>query len=82
MTREVTVGLDDFRQWRQHLHVGQRYWIRCDDLGLFGGRKGGLDPHWRYGEKEKVELPMRVSLRGGLALPVGVSNVVGFEVVE
>ena len=81
---EVAMGLDDRSGWRQHLEKGKRYWLRCDDRGLLGRGRLGLDRYWRYGRKSEVELPMRIQLRDprAVAIPLEASNVLEFEVVE
>lgn len=84
VTRKVTMGLDERSGWKQHLGQGKRYWLRCDDAGLFGVGKLGLDRYWRYGRKTDVELPMRIKIRDpeAVAIPLGSSNIVEIEVVE
>ena len=55
--------------------------MRCDDVGL---GMLGLDRWWSYGRKGELELPMRIRLRDprAVAVPLGWSDGVGFEVVE
>ena len=81
---EVAMGIDERSGWRQHLEKGKKYWVRCDDRGLLGLRKLGLDRYWRYGRKSELELPMRIQLRdpSAVAIPLEASNVLEFEVVE
>ena len=81
---EVALGLDERSGWRQHLEKGKKYWIRCDDRGLLGLGRLGLDRYWRYGRKSEVELPMSIQLRDprAVAIPLEASNVLEFEVVE
>lgn len=82
--REVTMGLDERSGWSQHLEPGKKYWLRFDDAGLLGVGVSGLDRYWRYGRKQDVKLPMRIKLRDpeAVAIPLGASNIVEFEVVE
>lgn len=82
--REVAVGLDERSGWRQHLVEGGRYWLRCDDAGLLGLGKVGLDRYWRYGSKDSVELPLRIRLKDpeAVSIPLEASNAVEFKVVE
>ena len=84
VTREVTMGLDERSGWSQHLEIGKTYWLRCDDVGLLGLGRLGLDRYWRYGTKNEVELPMRIQLRDpqAVSIPLEPSNVVEFEVTE
>ena len=81
---DVAMGLDERSGWRKHLEKGKRYWVRCDDRGLLGRGRLGLDRYWRYGTKSEVELPMRIQLRDprAVAIPLEASNVLEFEVVE
>ncbi len=81
--REVAMGLDERSGWRAHLEKGKRYWLRCDDAGLLGVGRLGVDRYWRYGRKSEVELPMKIQLRDpqAVAIPLEPSNVVEFEVV-
>ena len=82
--REVAVGLDERSGWRQHLVEGRRYWLRCDDAGLLGVGKLGLDRYWRYGSKDSVELPLRIKLRDpeAVSIPLETSNTVEFTVEQ
>lgn len=82
--REVTMGLDERSSWKHHLEKGKSYWLRCDDAGLYGVGKLGLDRYWRYGRKQDLELPMKIKLRDpeAVAIPLGLSNIVEFAVVE
>lgn len=82
VSREVVLGLDERSGWRLHLEIGKSYWLRCDDAGLLGVRKLGLDKYWRYGSKSEVELPMKIKLRDpqAVVIPLKPSNVVEFQV--
>ena len=82
--REVAVDLDERSGWRQHLVLGRRYWLRCDDAGLLGVGRLGLDRYWRYGSKDSVELPLRIRLRDpdAVSIPLEASNTVEFAVEE
>ena len=82
--RDVAVDLDVRSGWKQHLVVGRRYWLRCDDVGLLGVGKLGLDRYWRYGSKDSVELPLRIKLRDpeAVSIPLEASNTVEFTVEE
>ena len=84
VTREVTIGLDERSGWRKHLEIGKSYWLRCDDVGLLGSGRLGLDRYWRSGRKDDVELPMRIQLRDPqvVSIPLEPSNMVEFVVVE
>lgn len=93
VSREVALELDERSGWRENLERWKSYWLRCDAVGLFwlrcdvveslGVRKLGLDRYWRYGRKSEVALPMRINLRDqrAVAIPLGPSDVVEFEVV-
>lgn len=82
--RKVAVGLDERSGWRQYLVQGRRYWLRCDDAGLLGVGKLGLDRYWRYGSKDSVDLPLRIKLRDpeAVSIPLEASNTVEFAVEE
>ena len=84
VTREVTMGLDERSGWRKHLEVGKSYWLRCDDVGMLGLGRLGLDRYWRYGRKSEVELPMRIQLRDphAVAIPLEPTKAIEFEVIE
>ena len=82
--REVAVGLDERSGWRQHLVLGRRYWLRCDEAGLLGVGKLGLDRFWRYGSMDTVELPFKIRLRDpeAVSIPLEASNTLEFAVEE
>ncbi len=82
--REVALGLDERSGWRQYLEIGKSYWLRCDDAGLLGVGRLGVDRYWRYGRKGEVELPMKITLRDprAVAIPLEPSNAVEFEVMD
>lgn len=92
--REVALDLEERSGWGRYLRVGKSYWLRCDDVGLFwlrcddveelGVRTLELDRYWRYGRKSEVELPMKIKLWDprAVAIPLGPSDAVKFEVVE
>lgn len=82
--KEVAMGLDERSGWSKHLETGKSYWLRCDDAGFLGVGRLGLDRYWRYGDKDSMELPMKIKLRDpeAVSIPLEPSNVVEFQVVQ
>ena len=78
------MDLDERSGWMDHFEKRKSYWLLCEDGGLLGVGKEGLDRYWRYGRQSEVELPMRIQLRDpeAVAIPLDPSNVVELELVE